>query len=250
MGMVGGLTQLTSEELERVRRDPKLLPRLEGEISDMDGSRICELDTAWHGVHFLLVGDAGPEERRWVMPLYCSVCASVFIASALFGRILVMSGGEAASSGLLFRILRTVGIVSFAVCVATGLLWLHTRGIRWLRMASSRKRTPEHAFIPPDSIRKVMLGGTWLGSIDDTSAYYATAEEVRALAPMLTALSDDEIQRRFDPEHMRMLGLYRFSGRRHDDEFWFEYVLDNLHRTIAFYQDAARRGSAVVFSYG
>lgn len=98
MGMVGGLTQLTPEELERVRRDPRLLPRLESEISEADASRTCELDKAWHGVHFLLVGDAGTKARRWVLPLYLAISAGVFIATAMLERILVVSGGEVASS--------------------------------------------------------------------------------------------------------------------------------------------------------
>lgn len=250
MGMVGGLTQLTPEELERVRRDPRLLPRLESEISEADASRTCELDKAWHGVHFLLVGDAGPEERRWVLPLYLAISAGAFIATAMLGRILVVSGGPAVTSGLVFRFLRMVGIISVVGFILFGLLWLKASGVRWARTTFSRKRTLKHAFAPPDAVRKVMLGGTWLGDIDDTSAYYATAEEVRALAPMLTALSDDEIRRRFDPARMRALGIYLLSGSGHDGESWFEYLLDDVHRAIACYQDAAKRGNAVVFSAG
>lgn len=247
MGMVGGLTQLTPEELDRVRKDPKLLSHLESEITEVDESRTCDLDKAWHGVHFLLVGDAGPEERRWVLPLYFSVCASAFIASAMFWRLLVVSGGD--PSGLLFRILRIVGGVSFVACIAVGLLWLKASGMRRLRMVFSRNRSSQRTFVPPDAIRKVMLGGTWLGDIDDTSAYYATAEEVRALAPMLATISDDEIRRRFDLGRMRTLDIYCFSVSEDDDDSWFEYARDNLHRAIACYQDAAKRGNAVVFSY-
>lgn len=250
MGMVGGLTQLTPEELERVRRDPKLLPRLESEIAEADASRVCELDKAWHGVHFLLVGDAGTKARRWVLPLYLAISAGVFIATAMLERILVVSGGEAASSGLLFRILRSVGIVSFAMGGVIVLFWLQMNGVRWLRMVFSRKRTLKHAFVPPDAVRKALLGGTWLGPIDDTSTHYATAEEVRALAPFLAALTDEEIRRRFDPARMRTLGIYLFSGSGHDGEAWFEYMLDDVHRAIACYQDAAKRGNAVVFSAG
>lgn len=250
MGMVGGLTQLTPEELERVRRDPKLLPRLESEIAEADASRTCELDKAWHGVHYLLVGDAGAEERRWVPLLYLAISASVFLATTMLGRILVVSGGPTVELGLPFRAFRMIGVLSFLALVLFGVLWLKTSGIRWLKMMFSRNRTKKPTFIPPDAVRKVMLGGTWLRGIEDTSAYYATADEVRALAPMLTALSDDEFRRRFDPARMRALGIYLFSSRGYDHESWFEYVLDNLHRTVAFYQDAARRGNAVVFSAG
>lgn len=250
MGMVGGLTQLTPEELNRVRRDPKFLPRLESEISDADASRYCYLDKAWHGVHFLLVGDAGEEGRR-TLSLYLVVSAALFIATAMLGRVLVVSGDPSAASGLLLRILRAIGILSFMFFILFGLLRLKTSGVRWLRKAFSRQRVTDSVFVPPDAVRKVMLGGASLGPIDDISAYYATTEEVRTLAPFLTALTDEEIRRRFDPARMRAFGIYVFGDTAmHADPSLFDYALDHLRLTIAFYQDAAKRGNAVVFSAG
>ncbi|MDO8622436.1 MAG: DUF1877 family protein [bacterium] len=249
MGMVGGLTQLTPEELERIRRDPKLLLDVERKISETDESRTCDLDKAWHGVHFLLVGDAGPKENRWTLLLYLAVSASIFIASALIARLLVISGGSGVALKFLHRILSAVGPLSGVVFLVSGAIWLKVSGVRSLRMALSRKRMGEPAFVPPEAVRKVMLGGSHITDSEDLSAYYATPEEVRALAPMLKALSDNEVRRRFDGVRMRMLGIYLFSNGGHADESWFGYALDNLHRAVAFYQDAARRGNAVVFSF-
>lgn len=248
MGLVGGLTQLTPEELERVRRDPTLFPDLEHEISEMDASRYCYLDKAWHGVHFLLVGDAGPEDRPWVLPLYLAISASAFIASAMLAQLLRVRGGATAISGLLYRALGVIGPLSAVAFIVSSALWLKASGIRRLKIVFSRKRMREPAFVSPEAIRKVMLGGTPMTDSEDLSAYYATPEEVRALAPLLASLHDAEIRRRFDAARMRMLGIYIF--KRDADEASFDYALDYLHQTIACYQDAARRGNAVVFSYG
>lgn len=246
MGMVGGLIQLTPKELERVCRDPKILADVVNNIFETDASRCCALDTAWHGVHFLLVGDAGPKEKSVVLPLYLAISASTFIVSVLFGRLLVMNGGAEATSGFLYRVLAVLGPLSFVAFVICGLLWLRFYGTRRLRRRFFRKHLREHSFAPPDAVRKVMLGGA---PITD-SEYYATAAEVRALAPMLSAISDDEIRRRFDGGCMRAFGIYLFSNAKHADESWFGYALDNVRRAIACYQDAARRGNAVVFSVG
>lgn len=250
MGMVGGLTQLTPEELERVRKDPRLLPRLESEIAEADESRTCELDKAWHGVHFLLVGDAGQEERQWVLPLYLFISAAAFVATAMLGRVLIVSGGASVASGWLFLLLRIVGILSFVFFILFGFVWLKTSGVRWLRNVFSRNRSPVSSFVPPDPVRKVMLGGASLGPIEDISAYYATAEEVRALAPFLVILTDEEIRRRFDPVRMHALGIYMFGAEEHADASSFEYALDYVRQAVAFYQDAAKRGNVVVLSFG
>lgn len=245
MGMVGGLTQVTPEELKHARRDPKLLVDMVSEISALDASRTCDLDKAWHGVHYLLVGDAGRrEEKLWVLPLYIGIFASTFIVSAVFGRLLVINGAAQATSGFLYRVLAAVGMLSFVGFGLFGLLWLRGGGMRLLRMAIFRRHLRAQAFVVSDAVRKVMLGGTSLGSI----AYYVTPEEVRLLAPMLGAISDDEIRHRFDPARMRAMSIYLFRSIRHTDESWFGYALEHCRRVIAFYADAARRGNAVVFS--
>ena len=244
MGLVGRLTQCTPEDLERVRRDPELLSGVENAMTEADASSTCDLDKAWHGVHFLLVGDAGPEERSWVLPLYLAVSAGTFIASAMIARLIALSGG---APGFFHLLLSVIGAFSAIAFILSGALWLKFSGVRRLRWAFSRRRVSEHAFVPPDAIRKVMLGGTLLTD-SECSVYYATPEEVRALAPMLAALSDDEIRRRFDAARMRTLSIYIFGLAGHADASSFEYALENLHRAVACYQDAARRGNAVVLS--
>jgi len=213
-------------------------------MSDADASRTCDLDKAWHGVHFLLVGDAGREERHWVLPLYLIVSACTFIASAMIVRLLTVSGE---ARGLWYLLFTNVGFFSAIAFFFLGALWIRVSGIRRLRGVFSRRRMSQ-TFIPPDAVRKVMLGGTLLTD-SECSAYYATPEEVRALAPLLASISNDEIRRRFDPERMRVLGVYVFGLAGHADESSFTYALDNLHRAVACYQDAARRGNAVVFSF-
>lgn len=255
MGMVGGLTQLTPEELVRLRKHPELRSDMEGEIAEADATRYCDLDKAWHGVHFLLVGDAGPRgTQRRRMWLLCLMLAGGFITLFSITRnsvvhVLALGSEVGGIAGLLYRLFALMVSLPLVIVIVSGFFWFKVRGVRWPTIMSSRGRMAQHPFVPPDAVRKVMLGGTRLGSVDDTSAYYATPEEVRSLAPMLAALSGEEIRRRFDATRMRALNIYIFGLAGHADESSFEYALDNLHRAVAFYQDAARRGNAVVFSY-
>lgn len=60
MGMYGSVIALTAADYERVCRDPDVL----GEFTNFENPQAacCDLQKAWHGLHFLLTGEADPTE--------------------------------------------------------------------------------------------------------------------------------------------------------------------------------------------
>ena len=56
MSMICSVTEVTPAELERSRREANYYDEL---LNRPDaGGRTCSLEKAWHGLHYLLTGDA------------------------------------------------------------------------------------------------------------------------------------------------------------------------------------------------
>ncbi len=62
MGIVAGLTAIESADLTKIQQNPNLLDNIASK--DLDENNI-DLDKAWHGIHFLLTGQADGGEAPW-----------------------------------------------------------------------------------------------------------------------------------------------------------------------------------------
>lgn len=91
-----------------------------------------------------------------------------------------------------------------------------------------------------------ILEGTEIGpELDFGPARYLTADEVKAVAQALAALTPEALAQRYNPRDMQEKQIYPQIWER-DDPNDVEYLLDFFPTLQQFYADAAMRGDAVI----
>ena len=76
-------------------------------------------------------------------------------------------------------------------------------------------------------------------------AYYITPEQVQKISQSLKEVSDEEIQKRYNPEKMMQLGLYPEVWTEQPKE-GLELLMESIQDLRKFYERAATEGKAVV----
>ena len=94
-----------------------------------------------------------------------------------------------------------------------------------------------------------ILGGHPLDEQDEGSNLVLGPPEVQAVATALSALTHEELDRRFDPAQFAAEDIYPAVWDEDREELLSE-LLEYFDQLVAFYQDAARCGSAVLIDIG
>ena len=95
---------------------------------------------------------------------------------------------------------------------------------------------------PP--LSKAILGGVEIGGdVGYGPARYVTPDEVRDVAKALTGILKDELRRRFNPAALKKADIYPPIWDQADS---IGYLLEYYDKLVAFYQDAAQKGRAVL----
>ncbi|WP_127533392.1 YfbM family protein [Paenibacillus kobensis] len=96
-----------------------------------------------------------------------------------------------------------------------------------------------------------VLGGTPIGEPDEEEenedynpTRYLTAEQVKQIHDALSVISEEELLRRYNPEHMTELDIYPSIDWDEDGER--EYVMDYYRELVAYYQEAAKNNEAML----
>ena len=74
---------------------------------------------------------------------------------------------------------------------------------------------------------------------------YIPPSDVKEISKALTPLKDDDLRSKFKPDTIIKKKIYKYEGfiLTKDD---IEEALDNIHELREFYQDAAKKGNAVM----
>jgi hypothetical protein len=100
---------------------------------------------------------------------------------------------------------------------------------------------------PPLSL--AILGGHPLDEQEEGSNLVLEPPEVKVVATALSALTHDELNRRFDPAQFAAAEIYPGVWDEDREELLAE-LLGYFDELVAFYQDAARCGNAVLIDIG
>jgi len=96
-------------------------------------------------------------------------------------------------------------------------------------------------------LSQAILGGTGIGEeIAYGPARFIEAAKVREIAVALTAIDAAAFKARYDVDKIEESEVYLSEICSRDDEDAFEYLLENYLELVAFYQEAAERGDAVL----
>lgn len=159
MGIAAFFTSIPQQTLQSLLEDPEKLVELLYPDDDSDPPNSTDVDKAWHGLHYLLTGEA--------------------------------EGGE-------------------------------------------------------EPLSLAILEGTEIGpEFDFGPARYLTAEEVKAVAQALAALTLEALAQRYNPRDMREKDIYPEIWEDGDPES-VGYLLQFFPTLQQFYADAAARGDAVI----
>src|SRR5262249_2122317 len=96
---------------------------------------------------------------------------------------------------------------------------------------------------------RAVLGGTPIGDVDVRGfgpARYLMPAQVRGAAVALSAIPLDGLRQDFSLPEMIEAEIYAVDDRSTEDDEW-EFVRGYYQHMVAFYQEAARAGEAVVF---
>jgi hypothetical protein len=100
---------------------------------------------------------------------------------------------------------------------------------------------------PPLSL--ALLGGDPIDEQEDGSSLVLGPSDVKAVATALSALTREGLYRRFVPEKFAAADIYP-SVWDEDREDLFSEFMHYFDQLVAFYQDAAKCGSAVLIDIG
>ena len=94
----------------------------------------------------------------------------------------------------------------------------------------------------------VVLGGTELGDEDlgYGPARYLTPEEVQDTAHAISRISVDDLRSRYDARAMTKADIYPEIIWERDGDEAMQYLLDYYAAVVAFFQEAARQGHAML----
>lgn len=69
MGMVGCFMAVTASDFKRMQGDPEFVEEILNSEESMEGDAMMDVDKAWHGIHFLLTGEAWGGEAPWSLAI-------------------------------------------------------------------------------------------------------------------------------------------------------------------------------------
>ncbi|MDO8452452.1 MAG: YfbM family protein [bacterium] len=95
---------------------------------------------------------------------------------------------------------------------------------------------------------RCVLGGTDIGlDVGYGPARYLTPEEVKETVTALKRVSNEELISRYNAEDMTADDVYpEVWGRKEEEQFNKEYILENYPLMVSYYQDAARHGNGML----
>lgn len=97
---------------------------------------------------------------------------------------------------------------------------------------------------PP--LSKIIYGGTEIGEdMGYGPARYLTAQDVREVADALSVLPRDSLRQRYDPAAMDEAGVYP-SGWADEPEEGLTWLLERFDLMAPYFQDAAKKGNAIL----
>ena len=91
-----------------------------------------------------------------------------------------------------------------------------------------------------------MTNDSFIECETDFSAFYITAEQVKAGADALALLDDDTFQKLYDFEWLKENEVYPITEEDTEDGF-YSYIHPYLAQLKQYFQQAAQQGSAMVF---
>ncbi|MDP3988898.1 MAG: YfbM family protein [bacterium] len=95
-------------------------------------------------------------------------------------------------------------------------------------------------------LEKVILGGKEIGEkLDYDPARYVAPSEVTEISRILSGISSETLKKNFDSQAMVEADLY--PSIWDEDGVFEDYLLPSFHELAEFYQDAAKKGNAVLF---
>jgi hypothetical protein len=93
----------------------------------------------------------------------------------------------------------------------------------------------------------VVLGGEEIGAdLGYGPARFLTPQQVQAISAALTALGEEEFQKRFAPKEMEAANVYPEIIWVRDGQEALDYVMENYRPLVIFYSEAAARGDGVI----
>ena len=85
-------------------------------------------------------------------------------------------------------------------------------------------------------------------SEDSDEITYLLPNDVKVISMVLTALTDDDLRSRFDLDAISKAEIYKYEEYRAREDDLNEAIKD-FHKLRKYYQDAARKGNAVIHHF-